>query len=472
MNKKLVKVLALYLFSSTCFACTSNIENILDGGTPMINSSSALITDVKATTYFLGWNNVGDTTIKVKADKDVLPALSNKKVDLKNISANELSNLEGGFRMLSIGGSLSAGFRDGGLYREAQLTAFPNLVARQMGVTFNQPLFDATDGNGSGYKALVSTEPIASFKMVTNNLGYEDNTKADKLKAFKGNKNDQYAFPGLGVHLGPYRDDNMGPKFSDRIFINAKKETEYVRLLVEKEACDFFIFDLGIDGIINSIKNGGQGGITPSGINNDETGGTLLVRTLVKNKAKGVMLTVPDAFDFPYFTHITNEKIKNLKGVVIRVQRSFGSEIYRDFDPAIDKLIPTPTVEKLMRGEIKGLAALSDEDVVSAAEGNNEWTDASPIYYNQLVIRNKAKEVNIPVADIYGLYKKITAGSYTTDDGVKVDADWIKGNFFSADGIYPTAFGQAVIANEVIKTINQHYKLTIPLVETRFFLKK
>jgi hypothetical protein len=471
MNKKLVKVLALYLFSSTCFACTSNIENILDGGTPMISSSSALITDVKATTYFLGWNNVGDTTIKVKPDKDILPALTAKKTDLKNISANELSNLEGGFRMLSIGGSLSAGFRDGGLYREAQLTAFPNLVARQMGVTFNQPLFDATDGNGSGYKALVSTEPIASFKMVTNNLGYEDNAKADKLKAFKGNKNDHYAFPGLGIHLGTYRNDNMASKFSDRIFMNAQKENDYVRFSLQKEACDFFIFDLGIDGIINTIINGGSG-ITPFDESNFETGGILLVRALVKNKAKGVMLTVPDALDFPYFTHITNEKIKNLKGVVIRVQRSFGSEIYRDFDPAIDKLIPTPTVEKLMRGEIKGLAPLSERDVLSAVEGKNEWTDASPVYYNQLVIRNKAKEINLPVADIYGLYKKIMAGTYTTDDGVKVDADWVKGNFFSADGIYPTAFGQAVIANEVIKTINQHYKLTIPLVETRFFLKK
>ena len=89
--------------------------------------------DVKATTHFLGWGNIDDTNIRVKVDKDVLPTLTGKKPDLSSITTNK----EGGFRLLSVGSSLSAGFRDGGLYREGQLTAFPNLVARQMGVTFN-----------------------------------------------------------------------------------------------------------------------------------------------------------------------------------------------------------------------------------------------------------------------------------------------------------------------------------------------
>ena len=143
----------MYLFSSTCFACTTKFDNLLvengldDGEISIISTienSPSLLTDVKATTYFLGWSNVGDTTIRVKADKEVLPALPGKKADLASIT----KNLEANFRLLSVGGSLSSGFRDGGLYREAQLTAFPNLIARQMGVTFDQPLFDTNDGNG------------------------------------------------------------------------------------------------------------------------------------------------------------------------------------------------------------------------------------------------------------------------------------------------------------------------------------
>ncbi|MES2519710.1 MAG: hypothetical protein V4585_16455 [Bacteroidota bacterium] len=215
---------------------------------------------------------------------------------------------------------------------------------------------------------------------------------------------------------------------------------------------------------------GGGGGITTL----DPYAGTLglsLIRNLVDKKSKGVLLTVPDVLDFPYFNQFTNDKIKKL-GVNMTVQRRSGSEVYRDFDPLIDKLLPTAIVENLFRGEFKGKARLKDEDVLSKDPYDDEWLNSSPIYYNDYKIARISKATNLPVVDIYGLYKKIFAGTYTTDDGVKVNPDWAKGNFFSADGIYPTAFGQAVIANEVIKTMNQFYKLNIPLVDTRFFLKK
>jgi hypothetical protein len=218
--------------------------------------------------------------------------------------------------------------------------------------------------------------------------------------------------------------------------------------------------------------HGGGGSLQAEGENYFKTGGTSLVQNFANNKSKGVLLNVPDILNLPYYSQITNEKIKKLSGVVIRVQRSSGSEYYRDFNPAIDRLLPTLMVEKLMRGEMKGLALLSDGDVLSKDDGDDEWAFTNTIGYNTLTIEKKAKDNNFAVMDMNGLYKKIVAGTYTTDDGVKVDANWKTGNFFSADGIYPTAFGQAVIANEVIKTINQHYKTIIPLLDTKFFLKK
>lgn len=463
----------MYLLSSTCFACTNGIESLTDGGLPVVESPPALVADVKASTHFLGWGNVGDTTIKVKADKDILPALTGKKVDLASIT----TNLEGGFRLLSIGGSLSAGFRDGGLYREGQLTSFPNLIARQMGITFYQPLFDVNEGNGSGYKVLMGTEPIATFKMVTNNLGYADNTKADKLKPFTGNNIDNYAFPGMGTFLGSiniFPNDNFGKKFSERFFNNTDGNSNYLSnyQTLKNQSCDFFIFEAGVDNIISSISIGGGGSIQAEMENSFETLGTGLVQSLVNGKAKGVLLNVPDLLSIPYFNQITNEKIKKISGLTIRVQTDARSEGYRDFNSDIDKLLPTPTVEKIIKGEIKGLIILSDKDVLSRESGDDEWAFANTLGYNTLTIEKKAKANNLPVVDINALYKKIMASTYITDDGVKVNPDWKTGNFFSTDGIYPTAFGQAVIANEVIKVMNQFYKLNIPLVDTRFFLKK
>ena len=468
MKRSFVEVLAMYLLFSTCFACTPNIDNLMDAGTPIIESSPALIAEVKATTHFLGWGNVGDTTISVKTDKDVLPALTGKKINLAPIT----SNLEGGFRMISVGGSLSAGFRDGGLYREGQLTAFPNLVARQMGVTLNQPLFDVNEGNGSGYKTLVGTEPIASFKMVTNNLGYVD-SKAEKLKMFSGSNLDHYAFTGMNYSLGYLgANEKIRQKFSDRIFNNTQKEIIFNSQVIVNQSCDFFIIEAGLDDAVEYVSVGNGVGVFNSSNPFGSTGISNIIKTFADKKFKGVAINVPDVLDLPYFSQITAEKFKKLTGVIVRIQRSFGSEYYRDFNPITDKLIPTPTVEKLMRGETKGLALLSDSDVLSKESGDDEWIDASPTVYNDFKISRFAKANNIPVVDLYSIYKKIIAGAYITDDGVKVDANWAKGNFFSTDGIYPTAFGQAVIANEVIKTMNQFYKLSIPLVDTRFFLKK
>jgi hypothetical protein len=470
MKKSLLKGLLLILFSTTCFACTNGIESLTDASIPVIDSSPALVADVKATTHFLGWGNVGDTTIRVKADKDILPAVPLTKPNLAAIT----SNLEGGFRMLSVGGSLSAGFRDGGLYREGQLTAFPNLIARQMGILFYQPLFDPTEGNGSGYKVLTGTEPIASFKMVTNNLGYVEN-KAEKFKKFNGSNLDNYAFPGMDTDLGQINllpDDQSGKKFSERIFNSVNQEPSFIFQSLKAQSNDFFIFEAGFDNVVASIMHGGGGSIQQEGENSFRSGGTLLIKNFANNKSKGVLLNVPNILDIPYFSQITNEKIKKLAGVVIRVQRSSGSEYYRDFNPSIDRLIPTPTVEKLLKGEIKGLALLNDRDVLSKDDGDDEWSFTNTLGYNVLTIEKCAKDNNLAIVDINSLYKKIMTGAYTTDDGVKVDANWKTGNFFSSDGIYPTAFGQAVIANEVIKTINQHYKLTIPLINTRFFLKK
>ena len=304
MKKSFLKGFLLVLFSSTCFACTNGIENLVDAGIPVTNSPVDLITDVKASSNLLGWGNIGDTTIKVKPDKDILPAASTKKLDLSSITISS----QGNFRLLSVGGSLSAGFRDGGLYREGQLTAFPNLIARQMNVTFNQPLFDVTEGNGSGYKTLVGTEPIASFKLVTNNLGYTD-AKATKFKKFNGDKNDQFAFPEITKQM---ERTDFNQKYVDRVVSEKVKGNFKTPLeLVTNETADFVIFELGSDDLVKSMLRGAGAGV------NDLYQGLLiplseqsLLKDMARRKMKGVILNVPPVLDFPYFNQFTNDKIK------------------------------------------------------------------------------------------------------------------------------------------------------------------
>ena len=283
------------------------------------------------------------------------------------------------------------------------------------------------------------------------------------------------AFPEInrGLQFFKYPSEtDKSYKYVDRT-VSAGIKAKYAKPWdwVNDQKADLFIFELGGDDLIRNIQGGGGGISNLFGIYVSLSAEFGLMKSLAK-KSKGVILNVPDMISLPYFTQITNEKINKL-GVKLFAQISSGSEQYRPFDPTADRLIPSNTVEKLFNGELKGNVNLKDVDVVSKQSSDDEFFDISPGSYNQNEIALIAKEMNWLVVDMNNLYKRIQTGSYVTDDGVAVNAAWPKGgNFFSADGVYPTAFGQAVIANEVIKTLNRHYGLDIPLLQTRFFVGK
>src|SRR5690606_23778735 len=99
------------------------------------------------------------------------------------------------FRLLAVGGGLTGGFRDGGLYREGQQWSYPNLLARQMGVDFKQPLFSKPKGNGTGYRV---TTPSGKLK-VTNALAFSGD--GEHLERFTGPTFDNYAIPFFGKQM-------------------------------------------------------------------------------------------------------------------------------------------------------------------------------------------------------------------------------------------------------------------------------
>jgi hypothetical protein len=89
--------------------------------------------------------------------------------------------------------------------------------------------------------------------------------------------------------------------------------------------------------------------------------------------------------------------------------------------------------------------------------------------FNKFYVFRAAEKYNLPVVDLESLYQKILAGSYVSDDGVRVSGTFPAGDFFSSDGRTPSAVGQAVLANETIKVINSHYKINIPLISIKEF---
>ena len=86
-------------------------------------------------------------------------------------------------------------------------------------------------------------------------------------------------------------------------------------------------------------------------------------------------------------------------------------------------------------------------------------------------IKAIAASKNIAVADMNAILNQLISG-LRVDNGTLYTANYFSGGssefkvLFSLDGVHPNARGYSVIANEIIKVINSHYKANLPLLNS------
>ena len=96
----------------------------------------------------------------------------------RNGDADDLFNRSTTFLYVAIGGSLSAGVRDGGINQKSQSTSFPNLIAQQIGIKrFQQPVFVGEFQDGTGTVIVTEASGILNFKQQTDS--FIDDSKAN-----------------------------------------------------------------------------------------------------------------------------------------------------------------------------------------------------------------------------------------------------------------------------------------------------
>ena len=78
--------------------------------------------------------------------------------------------------------------------------------------------------------------------------------------------------------------------------------------------------------------------------------------------------------------------------------------------------------------------------------------------YN-IKLRAVAQAKGLAFVDVNAFYKKISTG--VVYNGVAINAQFVKGGMFSLDGLQLNPLGNAMLANEFIKAINQTYSSTI-----------
>ena len=392
--------------------------------------------------------------------------------------------------MVAIGGGLTAGFRNGGLYRAGQMTAYPNLVARQMGITdFQSPLFGENEANGTGYVQLIDDgSKYPTWKEVTNNLAPLKAGVPPELSRYEGGTINNYAVPegGIDILFSNLSCNNCtfyngkswtnGMVFGSRMSpstIDVKKVSLFNQM--KKKNANFFIAEDDFDKLMYMVKDNSLSALSSYGYDIFTLGRGDYPRNLKKSfeegggTIKGVVFTYPIITDLAflnwYKTEELKDKAKNLSIIYERNNQVLNLDLNSNF-----LLMPTSKVDALFRNLKKGddvKIILTNADVMDSQELHN---NTYFIKRNNEVIKQSAQNSNLALVDLEKIYAQINTNSYLSNDGFKVTGGG-RGNFFSADGIYPSAIGQAVIANEVIKAINSTYKSNIPLINLNDYSK-
>lgn len=389
---------------------------------------------------------------------------------------------------IAIGNSLTAGYSDNSLYRSGQMNSYPSMLAAQFkfagGGDFKQPLLPGEAGWPSPKLVLgYSTNCLGQV-----GLGPVPFSGANDTDGSSTNISNQGPFNNLGVpgiRCIDYSITGYGyfNPYAARFFSSPSTQSAMSVALASKPT--FFSLWLGSNDVLGYATSGGEGavpGLTLTDISplaQFQQSYEALVQGLVATNAKGVLINIPDITSIPFFNTV------DPKGLVLDANQAFqlnqayaplgitfnaGPNYFIIQDASApgglrqikdgEYLLLTLPQDSLRCGGWGSLKPIPKQFVLSADEVANVKS-ATAAFNN--VIYQEAQKYNLAYMDANSYIKTFQSGMYW--DGVKYSVNFVTGGVFSLDGVHLTPRGYALVANQIIRTINEQYKSTIPLVE-------
>ncbi len=399
---------------------------------------------------------------------------------------------------VAIGNSLTAGYADGALSADGQQYAFPLMLAEQFalvgGGEFKVPYMPAGNGNnGSGVTKRILYYLTNCAGQAT--IGSRPASGTASSLASIANKG---PFNLMGIPGARAVDISSGIYSSLNPFLNRIVETPgFNSILTEvlRQNPTFFTLWLGSNDVLGFATSGGLGIIDPaipmpgdlSAVNQVAGSLTVLVDSLVRRGAKGVIANIPDVTAIPYFNTSPYNGVMLSKGAADTLNQLYtqlglthitwkeGANPFIVEDTTVAH--PSLRVRQARAGELMLITipgdslrcakwgvdptkALTDEYFLDTDEMQAILSHTAQ--YNA-AIANIASTFNIGLVDMNAYFKKFTAGFVY--NGVKLNAEYISGGAFSVDAVHPNPRGYALVANEFIRVINAKYNASIPDVE-------
>lgn len=421
-------------------------------------------------------------------------------------------------RYISVGNSLTAGYSDGGLYREGQLNSYPSILASQFaqvgGGDFVQPLFTEAQSNGSGYLRLAGFTTTGSpiTASVTTNLALRTGAtpQAPLYTKFTDQINN-LGVPGIrmsDINTAGYGSP-LGNPYFERITPDGTPLQTYlqrVQATVTAIKPTFFTEWLGNNDVLGYATSGGastaaNNSLTPVATFTTNAGQVL--DALTAGGAKGVVATIPDVTGIPFFTTVgptfkATLVAANVPGIVAftgaapgnatsgnRKQiatsdirdASGGRQLFTLTSSPYLGLLGRPTgapwralVPRAALATYLAGYAIDTTAAFGVTAGNpipsafilddveqGLATAATTSFNNALTAAANAR--NLAVFDANAFFRSVANGGYVVN-AANNTTGYLSGNLFSLDGVHPTPRGYAVIANEMLKAINAKYGST------------
>ncbi len=403
---------------------------------------------------------------------------------------------------VSVGDSYSAGYIDGALSYTGQVNSFPNIIATELSSlgsgVFKQPLLPEGTSVGSSLNGSYVLQEVNGMLMPVPTQGNPEllidpstwiNSKAPfNNVAVPGAK----SFHLLAKELG---DPSLGAGNFNPYYARFASNPGTSTVLGDAMANNPTFFSLWVGGndvLWYGLAGGtgeeagiGANDITPDFLFNQSV--DKLVQTLTSGGAKGVICNIPGIDALPYFSYITYDNL-----ILTADQATLLNAGYAKYNQYADALGvpritfkegPNPFVVEDPEHPLKMRQMVKGEKVLlSALSGildDRHWGSLNPLPDSESLdleeldnmkkatdrfndhIKKTAEKYDLAFVDANAIMEQLMDGIII--DGVSYNTTFVKGSFFSLDGIHASGRGYAIIANEFIKAINAKYGSTVPL---------
>ena len=394
-------------------------------------------------------------------------------------------------RYVAVGNSLTAGFADGnaaggGLYREGQLNAYPNILAGQFrtvgGGDFVQPLFSEAQAAGSGYAKLIRVPSLADPASLVSSIGQVapgaargGTTDGGALLLTKFTEaNQNLGVPGIRVAdlLSVGYGSTQGNQYFERLV--ADPRTTYFQYVSDNlSGATFYSCWLGNNDLLQYATTGGV--VAPTATALFTTNFTAIMNKLAEGGRKGVVVGIANVATAPYFSTLALPLVLAQINLLVRpvpaitalvIQTATG---VRPTQPGDLLMLPNAfeyaKIGSLTAGNQQGPYGLSAANALPTQyvlDADEVAALTAKIAEFNGIMKAQADAKGAAYVDPNGVLGQITSATGLVQNGITYTAGFIQGGVYSLDGLHLTPAGYALMANEIINGINAKYNATIP----------